>query len=99
MLEKFRYRVETPSKKKKRKKPKEPTPIQRPDLSVLLTLLPPLVPRNYKRMREYCNISGRTLANLDSQGLGCPERILLGNTTAYPREAFVSWLEQRSKVL
>ncbi len=73
----------------------------KPDLSELRKILPPYVARNYPRLRELCNISGRTLANLDNlkPPQGPPKRIMLGNVVAYERESFVDWLEERSKVL
>jgi phage terminase Nu1 subunit (DNA packaging protein) len=71
---------------------------QKPDLSALEEVLPPFVARNHPRFQELIGYSPRTIANLDSQGLGVPERIMLGNVVAYPRHALISWLEARSRV-
>jgi len=39
-------------------------------------------------------ISGKTLANLDSQGKG-PERVKILNKVAYPVDSLVEWLQER----
>lgn len=70
----------------------------KPDLSALEKELPPFVSRNHPRFLELTGYSPRTLANLDSMGLGPQKRILLGNCVAYPRSALISWLEARSRV-
>lgn len=72
-----------------------------PDLAALRTELPPFVARNFPRLKELTGYSGRYLANLDAlkPPQGPPKRILLGNTTAYERESFIAWLENRSQVI
>ncbi|NQT55745.1 MAG: hypothetical protein HQ551_05920 [Desulfobacteraceae bacterium] len=40
-------------------------------------------------------MSGKYLANLDSQGAG-PERITCGRKVAYPIDSLVAWLRDRS---
>jgi len=39
----------------------------------------------------------RTLANLDSQGLGPVGRIRIGRMIAYPVEELATWMRQRSR--
>jgi hypothetical protein len=44
-------------------------------------------------------LHGRTMANLDSLGLGIPGRIMIGSRkTAYPVQAVVSYLQKMVKV-
>ena len=38
-----------------------------------------------------------TLANLDSLGIGCPGKKLIGGKIVYPRSEFIKWLEGRMK--
>jgi hypothetical protein len=40
-------------------------------------------------------LSGKTVANADSQGTGPEGRFKLGRQTVYPVETFVAWLETR----
>lgn len=42
-------------------------------------------------------LSGKTLANFDSQGIGPENRFRLGRQTVYPLEDFLKWLEKRCK--
>jgi hypothetical protein len=44
-------------------------------------------------------ISSPYIANLDSKGLGPAERIRIGRKIAYPINALVDWLKERSTVL
>ena len=69
------------------------------DLSALLDELPPILFRNHPRFRELTGISPRSLANLDYQGRGPSERVLVGRVVGYPRRAFVKWLESRSRMI
>ncbi len=71
----------------------------RVDLSILLKELPPFVLRTHPRFKELTGYAGRTLANLDSLGQGPTQRVMIGNTVGYPREALVEWLESRSRIL
>jgi len=57
-------------------------------------------PSAFVARREVGRFSGgilhpRTLANLDSLGIG-PKRIKIGKTVAYPVEDLVLWMEARS---
>lgn len=42
-------------------------------------------------------IHPRTLANLDSQGLGPSGRFKVGRKTAYPVNSFIDWLKKRAE--
>ena len=42
-------------------------------------------------------VNRRTLANLDSQGVGPAGRIRFGRKVAYEINSFVAWLEERCK--
>ena len=44
-------------------------------------------------------ISEKYLANLDSQGRGCPGRVRVGRKVCYPVHEFIRWLESRSAVI
>ena len=69
------------------------------DLSALLDELPPILFRNHPRFRELTGMSPKSLANLDYQGRGPSERVLVGRVIGYPRRAFVKWLESRSRMI
>jgi hypothetical protein len=72
----------------------------KPNLSVLLDILPPFVARTHPRLKELTGYSGRSFANMDSKGQTRGiMRILLGNVVAYERESLIRWLEQRSRIL
>ena len=64
----------------------------KPDLSSLLTALPPIVLR--KNIEKHLDgfISRGYLANLDSQGRG-PKAVKSERRVAYLREDLVTWLE------
>jgi hypothetical protein len=64
----------------------------RPDLSSLLTVLPPIVLR--KNIEKHLDgfISRGYMANLDSQGRG-PKAIKSNRRVGYLREDLVAWLE------
>lgn len=55
------------------------------------------VPR--KRVGEFTNglLSPRTMANLDSAGVGPEGRVRVGNQICYPVDEFLKWLEQRTE--
>ncbi len=38
-------------------------------------------------------ISGKTLANFDSLGLGIPDRFKIGRQVVYPVQSLIRWLE------
>jgi hypothetical protein len=40
-------------------------------------------------------VSGKTVANFDSQGLGPEGRFRLGRQTVYPLGSLIEWLERR----
>ena len=42
-------------------------------------------------------LSGKTVANFDSQGTGPAGRFKLGRSTVYPVASLVQWLEERCK--
>ena len=70
----------------------------KPDLSELEKELPPILFRNNPRFKELIGLSPRTLANMDSLGLGISERILVGSVVGYPRRSVISFLEARSRI-
>jgi hypothetical protein len=72
---------------------------QKADLSVLRELLPPFVPRNWKRWNDLIPISSRTIANEDSKGTGIKNRILVGNVCCYERDSLIEYLERKSRVI
>lgn len=43
-------------------------------------------------------ITPKSMANLDSLGEGCPERVTINGHICYPVDSFVSWLRDRSAV-
>lgn len=64
-------------------------------LKQLFTELPSYVTR--KKVCKHLDglLAPGTLANLDSKGLGCPERRLIGGKVVYPKVEFLKWLEGR----
>ena len=44
-------------------------------------------------------LNPRTLANLDSQGLGPKKRIQIGNKIAYPVDSLIEWLQGRAVLI
>lgn len=60
--------------------------------------LPPILYRTNPRFRELTGLHPRTMANLDSLGQGPAERVLLGKTVGYPREALLAWLAARLRI-
>lgn len=66
---------------------------QKPDLSILLKTLPPMVARKDINTHLGGLISSGYLANLDSKGRG-PRALKSGRRVAYIREDLVEWLEQ-----
>lgn len=64
-------------------------------LSKLETELPPIVGRRIVFKITGGLISQRTMANLDSKGLGPKERIRVGRQIGYPRETFIFWFSER----
>lgn len=43
-------------------------------------------------------LSEKTLANLDSEGIGIQPRFRIGGKVAYPKDAAFAWLKNRCKV-
>lgn len=41
-------------------------------------------------------VKPKQCANLDSLGLGCPERLLINGHVCYPVPSFIAWLRARS---
>jgi predicted DNA-binding transcriptional regulator AlpA len=64
-------------------------------LSEIRLELPPIIARDqvYKLLGGV--ISGKTLANLDSDGKG-PKRIRIGRKVAYKTDDLLEWLEARA---
>ena len=44
-------------------------------------------------------LNPRTLANLDSQGLGPKKRIRFGKKIAYPVDSLIEWMQERAKII
>lgn len=42
-------------------------------------------------------VKPKQMANLDSLGEGCPDRLLINGHICYPVASFVTWLRHRSK--
>lgn len=59
--------------------------------------LPVLVARSAVERITGGLLSGKTLANADSEGTG-PERVYLGRKVAYPRKALLEWMRARLTV-
>jgi hypothetical protein len=49
------------------------------------------------QIERFCGgmISSKTMANLDSQGVG-PERVKIGRRTGYPVDSLIQWLRNRA---
>lgn len=64
-------------------------------LDDLAAKLPAWVPRN--RVKELTDglVASKTLANADSLGSGPAEKIYVGRYVAYPKEAFIMWLQNK----
>lgn len=59
--------------------------------------LPPFFKRTQVEALTGGILNAKTLANLDSQGLG-PERFRVGRLVAYEKESFLLWLQARMAV-
>lgn len=72
----------------------QPTCSNLPDMTDLLSTLPPIVPRH--RIEQYLPgfISKGYLANLDSIGTG-PRKVRIGAKVGYLREDLIAWLKGR----
>lgn len=57
--------------------------------------LPPFIIRNEIHIKFGLIISSKTLANLDSLGLGPRERFKVGKNVAYPTKSLLEWLDKR----
>jgi hypothetical protein len=64
-------------------------------MSELKAALPPILFRSDPDFRRLTGVHPRTVANLDSQGRGPAERVRVGRSIGYPREALLTWLAQR----
>jgi len=60
---------------------------------------PPIIARNQVGKLTGGALSPKTLANLDSLGLGPKTRIKLGRRVAYPTPVLLEWLEARSATI
>jgi predicted DNA-binding transcriptional regulator AlpA len=60
--------------------------------------LPPVLYRTNPRFRELTGLSPRTMANLDSKGQGPAQRVRLGKSVGYPKEAIMKWLAERIQI-
>jgi predicted DNA-binding transcriptional regulator AlpA len=65
------------------------------DLSNLIPKLPPIISRDKVEKLLGGIISSKTLANLDSLGIG-PKRMRIGRKVAYLTEDLLEWLAQRT---
>ena len=65
------------------------------DLTSLLSKLPPLISRDHIEKLLGGVVSSKTLANLDSLGMG-PKRMRIGRKVAYMTEDLLEWLAQRT---
>ncbi len=62
---------------------------------LLLPVMPPILYRNHPRFKEWTGMAPRTMANMDSKGTGPRERLRMGRTVGYPKEALIEWLEAK----
>ena len=68
------------------------------DFSELAKTWPsPLVTRSEVKRFSGGLLNGRTLANLDSAGLGPPNRIRVGRKIAYPVRDLIRWIAERAQ--
>jgi hypothetical protein len=67
-------------------------------LENLKDLLPPIISRDRIEALLGGVISSKTLANLDSLGLG-PKRMRIGRKVAYLTEDLLAWLSERTTAL
>lgn len=65
----------------------------------LFDYLPEILFRNNPAFRSLTGYSPRSLANLDSKGLGPKRRVRVGKVTGYPKLEMTEWLVRRTKVL
>ena len=68
------------------------------DLSDLVPTLPPVIARDHVERLLGGIISSKSLANLDSLGVG-PKRMRVGRKVAYRTEDLLEWLSNRTKTL
>jgi len=62
----------------------------------LETKLPPVIARDQVESLLGGMISSKTLANLDSLGVGVPNKFKVGRKVVYPTHSLLKWLQQRS---
>ncbi len=67
-------------------------------LEELFRNAPKFIPRKMFSEITGETISVKSLANLDSEGVGIQPRIRIGNKVAYPKDAAITWLKNRCKV-
>ena len=68
------------------------------ELKNLTSNLPPIIARDHVEKLLGGVVSSKTLANLDSLGMG-PKRIRVGRKIAYLTEDLLEWLALRSQEL
>lgn len=66
-------------------------------LDSLRSELPPIIFRINPNFRAWTGYHPRTIANLDSLGLG-PGKVVVGRKVGYEREALLAWLAKRLRV-
>ena len=74
--------------------------LKKPDLSILAKNWScPFVAR--AEVKEFSGgiLNSKSLANLDSAGLGPTGRIRIGRKIAYPVSSLISWMENRTEVI
>ena len=62
---------------------------------VLSSKSPEIITR--KKLQELTGglVSEKTLANLDSEGVGIQPRLRIGGKVVYPKDAAIAWLKKR----
>lgn len=77
-----------------------PAKLNQPDFSSLAENWPsPFISREEVQKFTGGIVNRRTLANLDSLGMGPEGRIRVGRKVAYPVAQFIEWLERRAEVI
>ena len=75
-------------------------PKETPDFSKLFEKWPsPLVARSELSRFSGGLLNSKTLANLDSAGIGPPGRVRIGRKVAYTVSGLIEWLESRATFL
>ena len=65
----------------------------------LIDSIRPIMWRTDPDFEQKAGVGRRRIANMDSEGTGPAERVVMGrNKVGYPKAAFVEWLESRMRV-